>query len=388
MIPPNKDSAATTMSGEETPSRAILLGFGAVGRHVLHLLVQRLMKRMKQPNILIIAIADSSGGVSCPDGLPLSRLLTWKEDGGSVVDFEGSEGSGLLLKYANTLDMVKRVAQQGDILLDATPVNLETGGVGLECCLWAAEHGVHLVLANKAPLVLKYSELIHKAAQNPFSEVEFSATVCGGLPVINVGKRDIACCGRIDEVQGIFNSTSNFVLSRMELGESGALALQEAQAVGIAEADASLDLEGYDTANKLVIICNAVLGLNAKLEDVKLEGITKISPRDVQMATNQGKVYRLVASAKRKEIRSKDVIVDHNEINHAATKEDTAGFSLSVCPQLVDRCSFLGQCSGTSMCVTFTSEEFETISLKTNEEGVFPTAAAMLRDCCTIRRQH
>ena len=128
--------------------------------------------------------------------------------------------------------------------------------------------GTNIVLANKAPLVLAYQDLMMLARLKPASQVLFSATVCGGLPVVNVGRRDL-CCGRIRSVRGIFNSTSNFILSQMENGNSRKEALQIAIDRGIAEADPTLDVEGIDTANKLTIIANSILDYSVTLSDVR-----------------------------------------------------------------------------------------------------------------------
>ncbi len=279
--------------------------------------------------------------------------------------------------------MVKDIAQPQDIILDTTPVNLVDGGVGLACCRWGAQHGVHLVLANKAPLVLSYRELLD-TARSSSSYIEFSATVCGGLPVINVGRRDLACCARLNLVQGIFNSTSNYVLSRMSTGEEPEIALEHAKRVGIAEADPSLDLEGYDTASKLVIICNSILNISATLQDVALEGITGITLADVEAAGRESKVYRLIATASRCSCAAGG---ERELEGWQCGLGCVESYKLSVNPTLVDVNSFFGQCQDTDMSVVFVSDEFETMSLKTSEKGVFPTSAAVLRDCFAILRR-
>jgi homoserine dehydrogenase len=342
-----------------------------------------------RPNICVTAVSDSSGGISvsatctCTSGLPLSKILSWKQAGNRLSDFVNQDSDSEIIHHVDTMQMVKAVAKPSDIVLDATPVNLTDGGVGLACCRWAAQQGVHLVLANKAPLVLGYRELLHSSQQFPVSRLEFSGTVCGGLPVVNVGKRDLASTSRLDSVQGIFNSTSNYILSRMANGEDPADALAHARTVGIAEADASLDLQGYDTANKLVIICNAVLDIPAKLCDVDREGMTHLTLSDVKEAAKSGQVYRLVATAERIE---NEIEICDNDVDTEEEKRMRicSRFKLSVRPTLVPSDSFFGQCVDTDMSVVFISDEFETISMKTNEKGVFPTAAAMLRDCCSI----
>jgi homoserine dehydrogenase len=390
-----------------THKQVLLLGFGSVGQHVVQLLLARSPCRPR-PDLCIKAISDSSGGLHCPTGLPLAAVLRWKQAGNKLQTFTSNDY--IIVHYVDTLHMVQSTALSGDIVLDATPVNLTDGGVGLACCRYAAEKGIHIVMANKAPLVLCYQQLMHSARQAPISSIEFSGAVCGGLPVINVGRRDLTCCAQLNLVQGIFNSTSNYILSRMAAGEAPDIALANAREVGIAEADASLDLEGFDTANKLVIICNAVLNIPVTLRDVEREGMMHITQAEVEAAGKEGMVYRLIATAERRftagvscddhhettedsiDAMEEDKrgeegagdIANDVEKEEAKRKQQCANFKLSVCPTLVLTTSFFGQCTDTDMSVVFVSDEFETISLKTNEKGVFPTAAAVLRDCCTI----
>lgn len=339
-----------------------LLGFGSVNQHVVKLMLQ---EHRRRPPLRIVGISDSSGGISVTKGVPLESVLLWKSEGNPLYGFHCESSEVEVVHHDSTLDMVHAKAKRGDILFDGTPVNLQTGGVGLECCRYALSCGIHVVLANKAPLVLAYRELVDIAMTEPKAQLEYSATVCGGLPVVNVGKRDLYCA-QIDSVQGIFNSTSNYILSRLQDGVEPAAALQDAKDVGIAEADPSLDLEGYDTANKLIIICNTVLHMSASLSDMKvLKGMTGVTQQDVEAAALEGQVIRLVASATR-------------------TFTATPTYELTVQPECVPKASFLGSCVDTDMCIVFESDEFEIISMKTNEKGVFPTASAMLRDCYSI----
>ena len=141
-----------------------------------------------------------------------------------------------------------------------------------------------VVLANKAPLVLAFGEL-EAAAKAAGVELAYSATVCGALPVVNIGRRDLAACD-IRAVAGVFNATSNSILAAMARGGDYADALRQAQLDGIAEADPSLDVKGWDTANKLVIIANSILRQPCTtLADVQpVIGITHITPAEIQEA--------------------------------------------------------------------------------------------------------
>ena len=247
-----------------------------------------------------------------------------------------------------------------DLLLEASPVNLQTGEPGLSAVRAALRRGIPAVLANKAPLVLAFHELQELARANS-TVLGYSATVCGALPVINIGRRDLVAAD-VMRVRGIFNSTTNFILEEMATGRSFAGALAEAQRRGIAEPDPSLDVEGWDTANKLVIIANTFLGVRITLADVRVQGIVGVTTAQLQDALAQGNTIKLLASA-----------------NQADDRYDFA-----VEPTVVSRQEFLGQCNGWEMGVEIQSDLYGRMYHKIWEREPLPTAAAMLRDAVNI----
>jgi homoserine dehydrogenase len=230
------------------------------------------------------------------------------------------------------------------------------------CVRAALGRGKDAVLANKAPLVLDFAGL-HTLARAQNAGLAFSATVCGGLPVINVGLRDLVAAD-IHKVEGIFNSTSNYILTRMAAGESYDDALAEARRRGLAETDPSLDVDGWDTANKLVIIANAVLGIPARLDDVSVTGIRSLNADAIARTRADGMMYRLIATA--------------------ARTDD--GWQMDVQPRLVPLHSFLGGIDLWEMGIIYHTDIFEDMYLKIDERGPLATAAAMLRDSVNLIR--
>ncbi len=250
-----------------------------------------------------------------------------------------------------------------DLVLEASPVNLQTGEPGLSVVRAALGRGLSVVLANKGPLVLAFAELQRLARENG-AGLAYSATVCGALPVVNVGRRDLIAAD-ITSLRGIFNSTSNFILAEMAAGRSYDAALAEAQARGLAETDPSLDVEGWDTANKLVIIANSFLGMPTTLADVTVQGITGLAAADLQAAQANGRTVKLLASATR--------------------QEDTAGvYTLSVAPTELDGDEFLARCRGWEMGIELHSDLYGSMYFKDLEGDPLPTAAAMLRDAVNL----
>ncbi len=239
-------------------------------------------------------------------------------------------------------------------------------GPGVSNCRTALEHGLHLVLANKAPLVLAHEEL-DCLATDAGGGILYSATFCGGLPVLNIVRRDMVC-GRVLGFRGIFNATTNFILEEMLNGRAYADALRETQERGIAEADPSLDVGGWDTADKLVIAANSIWDTMITLADVSVRGIEDVQADRLQQCRRDGSVLKLVANAER---------------------IDTE-WRFRVEPMAVPVTSFLGGCSGWEMAVEIQSDIYGRTFHKLWEREPVPTAASMVRDAvhlATMGRQ-
>jgi homoserine dehydrogenase len=337
-----------------------LVGLGNVGRRFLRLLIEYddTLREKYGLAFSVHCVVDSSGVAVSDDGFDLARLLEHKGCGLKLRELlEFDEG----LTLAVALDSV-----QCDILLETSPVDLNTGNPGLSNCRTALEHGLHLVLANKAPLALAQAELDRLAADTDVG-ILYSATFCGGLPVLNIVRRDMVC-GKILGFRGIFNSTTNFILEEMLKGRSYADALRETQERGIAEADPSLDVGGWDTAAKLVIAANSITDTMITLADVSVSGIEDVQPDRLQQYHREGSVLKLVATAER---------ID-------------AEWRFQVEPRPVPIASFLGSCSGWEMAIEIQSDIYGKSFHKLWEREPVPTAASMLRDAvhlATMGRQ-
>ncbi len=268
-----------------------LVGLGNVGRRFLTHLIERDDTLRKKYGLAfsVHCVADSSGVAVNDDGFDLPRLLEHKVGGAKLYELpEFCEG----MTVAGALDSVKC-----EMLLEASPVDLDTGGAGLSNCRTGLEHGLHLVLANKAPLALAHEEL-NGLATNADVGILYSAAFCGGLPVLNIIRRDMVC-GKILSFRGIFNGTTNFILEEMLTGRAYADALRETQERGIAEADPTLDVGGWDTAAKLVIAANSFGNTMITLADVDVSGIEDVQADRLQQCRRDGSVLKLVATAER-----------------------------------------------------------------------------------------
>ncbi|QOQ91719.1 homoserine dehydrogenase [Helicobacter cinaedi] len=154
------------------------------------------------------------------------------------------------------------------------------------------------ITANKAMLAYHRSDIAPLASGLP---VGFEASVCGGIPIIRVLKDGLSA-NHILAIRGILNGTSNYILTQMQqFGKNFATALKEAQNLGYAEADPSLDINGGDAGHKLLILASLAYGIHAMPEDILIEGIADITPDDMEFANEFGYVIKLLGIAKKQD---------------------------------------------------------------------------------------
>lgn len=329
---------------------AALMGLGSVNRNLLTILARKAVPLQRDHGIgfRIVLVADSRGVAVDSAGFDPADIVARKAAGGSTVDFAG---------YRGAVPVESLLESEGiDLVFEASPVDLRTGGPGLALTRAALQQGISVVLANKGPVVLAFREL-HATAGRTGASLKYSATVCGGLPVLNIGRRDMIA-GEILRLRGVFNATTNFILDEMAAGVAYRDALAEAQRRGIAEADPSLDVDGWDTANKLLIIANSLLGADISLEDIEVTGIAGVTTQMIAAEAALGNVIRLVASAE-------------------------AG-RYSVAPLALPGADFLAQCKGWEMAVEMHTDIYGINYHKLWEREPTPTAASMLRDAVHI----
>ncbi|WP_094227701.1 homoserine dehydrogenase [Methanolobus psychrotolerans] len=299
--------------------RISIIGFGAVGQGVARVILD---KKDYLDSIgldfKVVAVADSRTAVIDHDGVDLAAVLFRKKTEGKV-GFEKVTG----------LEIIENIDHE--LVVETTPTNIVTGGAGLKNMLMAFKHGRDVVTSNKGPLAMKYGELMETSAANG-SKFKFEATVGGAMPVLNLA-RDVLAGNKITNVEGIFNGTCNYILTRMmEEHAPYEQMLAEAQELGYAETDPTYDVEGIDTACKLVILANSVFGMNATHEDVTITGITKITPEALLLAQNDGYVIKLIGEVNdsRINVAPKLVPTDHplavgGTLNVASMQTELAG---------------------------------------------------------------
>ena len=262
--------------------RAFICGFGTIGQSVAKIIKekQEFFEERYGETLIVVGALDSRSFITDSEGLDADELIDSKKSTGRV-------GDKAYTKIMEALDSV-----EFDILIEVTSTDIHTGGVGLDNIKYALKNGKDVVTANKGPLALKYKELMRLADEHD-RYLLFEGTVGGAMPIINLNKYDLA--GRkIKSIRGIFNGTCNYILTKMDDGQPFEQALREAQQQGYAEADPSGDVEGYDSACKVVILANSIFGRNATLDDVDITGITSINSDAVALAKANDMVIRLI----------------------------------------------------------------------------------------------
>jgi homoserine dehydrogenase len=331
-----------------------ITGMGNVGRRLLELIQRKaeLAANRFDIELLISGICDSSGAILDPNGINIDHALAAKQNKKSVCTINSGVAG---MKAAEFMENVK-----ADILVELTPTNLKDGEPGLGAIRTALKKQMHVVSANKGPLVLAFSEL-GGFAKSENLRLLYSATVTGGLPTLNVGTRDL-CISDVHKIEGILNGTTNYILTRMAEGQSYSDALKKAQEIGMAETDPSLDVDGWDAACKLVIIANSVLRRPTTLSDINVEGIAGVTMEQLQKASSENEVIKLVALAEK-------------------TAED---YKFSVRPTSLARSHRLASINSGMMGVIYQTDINGQIFLSIDEEDPYPTAAAVLRDIIHI----
>ena len=269
-----------------------LIGFGGVGQALIKLLVEKKNYIFEKNNldIKVKYIIKSDGGIYESNGIDLEEVLGFiNKNLKEHISWRYELGIEEVIKNNDI-----------DILIELTPTNIETGEPGLTHIKRALESGINVVTGNKGPIILKYKELKEIADKNSV-KLKVGCTTGGALPSINGGLYDVAG-SEIQGVEGILNGTTNYILSKMAIDEvSYEEALTEAQKDGIAEANPSLDVLGYDTACKIVILANVLMDANIKLEDIEIQGITEVELETIKRLQKENKKLKLIGKVHRKD---------------------------------------------------------------------------------------
>ena len=320
-----------------SPIRVGLLGIGTVGSGTFNVLKrnQEEIRRRTGRGIEITMVAD----------LDVARAKALVGDGVEVVN-----------------DARKVVAStEIDIVIELI------GGYGIAkaMVLEAIESGKHVVTANKALLAVHGTE-IFAAAHRKGVIVAFEAAVAGGIPIIKALREGLSA-NAIQWIAGIINGTTNFILSEMrDKGLDFDVALKEAQRLGYAEADPTVDIEGVDAAHKATLMSAIAFGIPVQFDKAYVEGITNLAAQDIRYAEQLGYRIKLLG----------------------ITKRAAGGIELRVHPSLVPAKRLIANVEGAMNAVMVHGDAVGTTLYYGKGAGSEPTASAVIADLVDIARLH
>ena len=331
-----------------------MVGFGVVGKGVATILARRYVEKVKDYGFKpkIVAIADIDGAVINPRGLSPEKLEAIKQRG-----FPISADPEFGHPEMSALDVIKSI--EAEVVVEVTPVNIKNAEPALSHITKAFKTGKHVVTTNKGPLALAMPALTELADYNNVY-LRFSGTVGGGTPMLEFAKRCLAG-DKILAIKGILNGTTNYILTEMSQNRvTFQEALTNAQKLGYAEREPSMDIDGFDTACKVVILANWIMNKKIILEDVDITGIRDVSLQALDEASKRGNTIKLIGS----------IDGDRPTVKPTEIPKNNA-----LCV------------SGVLNAVTFFTEFAGEQTLVGRGAGGMETASAVLRDLLDIRHE-
>jgi len=267
--------------------KVLFVGFGTVGQGLAELILEKEAQLIKDFGLRysVVGISDElKGSLLNKDGLDLRQALENAKAGKKISDDSDDSFDG------DALEMIRQA--NADVMLEATYTDIKTGEPAVSHVRKALEQGQHVVTTNKGPVALFYKDLAELARQKE-KKFLFEGTVMSGTPVLNFIRETLAG-SKVQEIKGILNGTTNYILTRMEEGLSYEEALNKAQELGYAEALPDADVLGWDALAKVTILAKVVFGAESQPFDYPCEGITGITASAIADARNRGKRFKLI----------------------------------------------------------------------------------------------
>lgn len=339
-------------------TRVIVCGFGRVGRAFARLVREKsgLLRSACGLELAVVGIGELTGSLHRPDGLNAADAADAFERAGSFAGHPDREAAW------RGIDLVR--AARADLLVETTPTDVQTGEPAMSHVREALSRGMGVASANKGPFIRAYRELAALAREKG-AALKVSAAAAAALPTLDVARTCLAGA-EILSIEGVLNGTTNFILSRMRTdGGSYEEALAEAQALGIAETDPTIDVEGIDTANKLALIANVCMDADLRPEDIPRAGIAGFSAAEARSAAEGGKILRLVGAARR---------------------EENGRVKARVAPEALPPEHPLAGVDGAEKGITYETDTMDRVTLTGGKSDPRGAAAALLKDVINIHR--
>jgi homoserine dehydrogenase len=334
------------------------IGLGNVARAFARMLDARRSTLEQEYGISwrVTAIATGSHGCALDtNGIDLNEAVAMVERGESLAALPGASIARSAIAMIESCD--------ADIMFETSPLNPVDGEPATEYIKTALARAINVVTANKGPIAFAYRELKQLASKRGVS-FRFEGTVMDGTPVFNLAEYCLPAA-RVTGFYGVLNSTTNLIITEMERGSTFDDALKQARRLGVAEANADHDIDGWDAAVKAVALANVLMGADLRPRDVAPRGIRGITIDDLNEAAREQSAIRLVSRA----YRSGD------------------GVTVTVQPEKVPIASALGSACGTSNVLVLRTDLMGELAIFEYDPGVVQTAYALLSDLIRIHER-
>lgn len=341
----------------------MLVGFGRVAQRFVTLLEEQREKLARDfgLSVRIVAVATRRHGrAAAARGVEPQALIESIKRGERIGDHDPEQPTAGFIRA-----LASRSAAAGEarlVVVETTTLDIERGQPAIDHVRAALEAGAHVVTANKGPAAFAYHAL-EQAAKKAGRRFLFEGAVMDGIPIFNLVRETLPAV-EIVGFRGVVNSTTNYVLTAMEEGQGFDAALADMRIAGIAEADASLDVDGWDAAAKTAALANVLLDARLTPQTVERRGITAETGARAVAARAAGRRLKLVARAARQ----------------------NGGVTARVAPEELPEDDLLAGLEGQQNAIVFHTDLLGEIAVVQRGSGLTQTAYALLSDLIAIAR--
>lgn len=337
--------------------RLALLGFGNAGRAFAKILEDKKTEIINDMNCNIIVTGITTGtrgSLYNINGIDLEKAWSDLENQGkfNVKDNDYSE--------MTSMDLVE--TGEYDVVVEMTPLNIFTGQPATDHLRKAMERGKHAVTANKGPIAWYYNDLKNLAEKKNI-QFYYETTVMDGTPIFNLKDETLKYC-KVTEINGILNTTTNYILEELAKGKSYDDILEEGKRIGFVEADPAMDVEGWDAAAKVTALLNVLMDACINPKDVDRIGIENITVEEIKEAEANGEVIKLICKGT---LKNGKVLA-------------------SVKPEKIKKQSLMSAIDGTSSVVQITTDLMGKLTIIEHAPDLVQTGYGIFSDVIRIVR--
>jgi len=332
-----------------------ILGFGNVGKAFAKLLIEKEEEIFDKFSLKVVVSAISTKSKGClinENGIDLEGAL------GDLEKFNHFDEKRCDYNEMSSMDVAENADY--DILFELTPLKIFSGQPAIDHISSALKRKKHAVSANKGPIAWAYKPLKELSKKNNVL-FYYETTVMDGTPVFNLVDETLKFC-KILKIEGILNTTTNFVLEEIAKGKSYDEAIAEGKRRGFVEEDPAMDIEGWDAAAKTAALLNVLMNADITPYDVDRKGIEDVTLEQIKEAESRGNVIKLLCYGK---IEDGKVIA-------------------RVQPEEISKNSLLSNINGTTSIVSITTDLMATVSIIEHEPEIEQTAYGVFSDLIRV----